>query len=336
MRLFLLALLAFAPSSAFAHCHFQYQVIGPGGIFYQLDMAPFRFLGVLPGGTPTQLGPVVARTEKQQLEIYHTVNVDLTATDLTGSVSCPTVSLNLDGPPVCTDDGAGGLPVCTPTFTITQTGANAYSCVSSCAASPQPHNPAANFNLPNAPAPPVTAVSPHAAMAGDPPDAIEIRGSGFVGASLAQWNGSPLPTVFIDATTLLALVPANLLASVGTNGVTVLNPGGASSQMAFAVLSSSATAGAPGAAPAPTIRVRPNPWKPTSGVPAVTFDSMPAGSSVKVFSMAARLVKTLDASSGTALWDLTNSEGQAVASGYYFYLVTSSGGSVHGRLALIR
>lgn len=337
MRAVLLAALALIPVRAAAHCHLQYQVTGPGGLFYQLDLvAPFRFLGVLPGGTTSALGPVISWTETQQLELYHAMNVDLTATDLTGSVTCPSVPMNFDGPPACTDDGAGGPPTCVPSFTITQTAPHVFSCTSTCASYPQPHPALTSYYPPNAAPPPVTSVSPHVAMTGSPPDAIEIRGSGFVRASQARWDGTALPTVYVDATTLLALVPANFLMSEGTAGITVLNPGGASSPMSFAVLASSGVAAGPPAAPAPDVRVFPNPWKPGSGTPSVTFDRMPAGSTVKVYSMTARLVKTLDASSGAATWDLTNSGGMAAASGFYFYLVTSAGGSAHGRLALIR
>lgn len=332
-----LLILWLTPLSAGAHCHLQYQVTGPGGLFYTIDLGPsYRFLGVLPGGTTSQLGPVIAWTETEQLEIYHSNQIALTATDMTGSVTCPEVTLNLDGPPTCTDDGAGGPPVCTPSFTVTQTGPNAYACASSCVSYPQPHPALANFYPPNAPAPPVTSVSPHSALAGSPSEAVEIRGSGFVDASQAQWNATPLTTLLVDASTLLALVPAPLMASAGTNSVTVVNPGGASPGMGFAVLASSGASNGPSAAPTPDARAFPNPWTRAAAPAGVTFDTMAPGSKIELYTMSGRLVRTLEAPAGTALWDLRNSAGDAAASGYYFYLITGGGRTQKGRLALVR
>lgn len=230
----LLAFAALAPRLAWAHCRLQYQVIGPGGLFYQVALGSIQNLGVLPGGTTGQLGAEVSWTDIRQLDLTGTIQVSLTATDLTGAVTCPAVSLNLDGPPSCGDDFSPEVfPVCTPSFTVTQTTPHVFNCSSACVSYPQPHTWLANYYLGNAPGPPVASLSPQSAIAGAPSVAVGIRGSGFIGASQVQWNGLPQTTVLVDGTSLLALIPAPLLVSSGTNSVTVLNPGGVSSPLVF-------------------------------------------------------------------------------------------------------
>jgi hypothetical protein len=232
----LLAFAALAPRSAWAHCSLQYQVIGPGGLFYQSGLGPVQNLGILPGGTTGQLGADVSWTDRRYLDLSGTILVTLTATDLTGSVTCPTVSLNLDGPPSCSDDfSPEGFPPCTPSFTVTQTAPHAFSCSSACVSYPQPHTWLANYYLGNAPAPLVSSLSPQSTNAGAPSLAVDIHGSGFVGSSQVQINGSALTTVFVDNSDLLALIPSSLLSTSGTSTVTVLNPGGTSSPAPFVI-----------------------------------------------------------------------------------------------------
>jgi hypothetical protein len=87
------------------------------------------------------------------------------------------------------------------------------------------------------------------------------------------------------------------------------------------------------------VKVFPNPWRANlHGGRPVTFDNMTAGSTIKIFTIAAQWVKTLTADgSGKAAWDLTNDSGQAVASGSYFYLITNAQGQkTRGHLAVIR
>ncbi len=234
----LLAFLTLASRFAWAHCSLQYQVIGPGGLFYQAGLGPIQNLGLLPGGTTSQLGADVSWTDMRYLDLSGTIQVTLTATDLTGSVSCPAISLNLDGPPSCSDDfSPEGFPPCTPSFTVTQTAPHIFSCSSSCVSYPQPHNWLANYYLGNSPAPPLSALSPQSTLVGTPALALAIQGSGFVGASQVQWTGSPLTTVLVSNSSLLALIPSSLIVSSGTNNVTVLNPGGTSSPLVFSALS---------------------------------------------------------------------------------------------------
>jgi hypothetical protein len=83
----------------------------------------------------------------------------------------------------------------------------------------------------------------------------------------------------------------------------------------------------------------PNPWR-SDRHPGqyVTFDQLTEGTTIRIFSIAAQHVKTLNTQSGTSVqWDLTNESGATVASGIYLYLVTNGAGQqASGKLAVIR
>jgi hypothetical protein len=91
--------------------------------------------------------------------------------------------------------------------------------------------------------------------------------------------------------------------------------------------------------PLGAVRAYPNPWRSDKHMNAsIKFDGMPAGSSIKLFTVSAHEVKTLIAdSSGMASWDRTNDQGALVASGVYIYLIIDpAGNDVSGKLAIIR
>ena len=103
----------------------------------------------------------------------------------------------------------------------------------------------------------ITGLNPAATTAGSTGFTLTVNGTGFGPGSSAQWNGAALPTQVINATQLNATVSANLVASVGTASVTVLNPNGSISNASNFTISSpvfsitslnppSATAGGPG------------------------------------------------------------------------------------------
>ena len=86
------------------------------------------------------------------------------------------------------------------------------------------------------------------------------------------------------------------------------------------------------------VRAYPNPWRSDKHAnTAVKFGNMPAGSTVKIFTVSAEEVKKLSAdSSGAAQWDRTNSAGERIASGVYIYLVIDPhGNETSGKLAII-
>jgi uncharacterized protein (TIGR03437 family) len=82
------------------------------------------------------------------------------------------------------------------------------------------------------PTPSITSLSPDSAAAGGPAFTLTVNGAGFVSGATVQWSGIPLSTSFVSATQLTASVPASLIASSGSPGVTVLNPGGTGSNPA--------------------------------------------------------------------------------------------------------
>jgi IPT/TIG domain len=91
---------------------------------------------------------------------------------------------------------------------------------------------------PNSPVPSLGSVTPSSAVAGGSDLEITLKGSGFVTASMAEWNGTPLATAFMNNGQLVAIIPAADLATGGTANVTVTTPapgGGTSRQVTFTV-----------------------------------------------------------------------------------------------------
>jgi hypothetical protein len=79
-----------------------------------------------------------------------------------------------------------------------------------------------------------------------------------------------------------------------------------------------------------SLLVYPNPARPSDGDAAMTFSGLPGDSTVRIYSLSGDLVREMSpASSGDALWDLTNSQSEPVASGLYVF-VASHGGSGEG------
>jgi hypothetical protein len=89
----------------------------------------------------------------------------------------------------------------------------------------------------------------------------------------------------------------------------------------------------------PDVRAYPNPWRVDRHAGAsMTFDNMALNSTIKIFTLAAHWVRSISAPAGTAAWDLTNDDGQRVASGYYFYVVTTNDDrqTVRGKIGIIK
>lgn len=70
----------------------------------------------------------------------------------------------------------------------------------------------------------VTFVTPHELALGAADAQISITGTGFRPTHVALWNGAPLQTAFVSATSLTAVVPAPLLAIPGDGFVQVSEP----------------------------------------------------------------------------------------------------------------
>ncbi len=131
--------------------------------------------------------------------------------------------------------GATQLTAVVPASMLSSTGA-----LSLTVANPAPGggaNAPTSFMV-NNPAPSVSALSPSAVVFGAPATSVTVSGSGFVASSVVYAGTTPLATTFVGATQLTAIVPASMLASVGSLSVTVANPapgGGASAPVPFNV-----------------------------------------------------------------------------------------------------
>ena len=95
------------------------------------------------------------------------------------------------------------------------------------------------------------------------------------------------------------------------------------------------------------VRVYPNPWRSDKPAhlshPWVTFDNMPLGATVKIFTASGREVKKMTPAVNSVQWDLANESGDKVASGVYLYLITvgdtgygGDGQKLRGKLAIIK
>jgi hypothetical protein len=91
--------------------------------------------------------------------------------------------------------------------------------------------------------------------------------------------------------------------------------------------------------PLNAVKVYPNPWRADKHQNvSLKFEGVPAGSVIKLFTIAAQEVKVLAAdASGSASWDRTNTSGERVASGVYIYLIIDpQGNETSGKLAVIQ
>jgi hypothetical protein len=88
------------------------------------------------------------------------------------------------------------------------------------------------------PVPTITSLSPPSASINTGAFTLTVNGSGFVGGSQVQWNGTNLTTTYVGSTQLTAAVPAANISNAGSEAVTVVNPlpgGGTSNSAAFPV-----------------------------------------------------------------------------------------------------
>jgi uncharacterized protein (TIGR03437 family) len=83
----------------------------------------------------------------------------------------------------------------------------------------------------------IAGVDPPAINAGYPFPTLQmtVKGSGFANGAVVDWNGSPLPTTFVNFTQLMVSVPAADYASPGTATVTVVSGGATSNSATFTI-----------------------------------------------------------------------------------------------------
>ena len=108
----------------------------------------------------------------------------------------------------------------------------------------------------NNPVPSIASLNPTTVAAGGPAFTLTVNGSGFIQASVVNFNGNAKATTFVSASQLTATIPASDIAASGNSNVTVTNPapgGGTTSNFTFTISSA--------ANPAPTLAS----ISPTSG-----------------------------------------------------------------------
>lgn len=85
--------------------------------------------------------------------------------------------------------------------------------------------------------------------------------------------------------------------------------------------------------------IYPNPVRAALGHDKVTFENLTNNVMIRIFKANGDLVREINATdtNGAIIWDLTNDNGNKIASGVYFYLITNElGQKIKGKLAIIR
>ncbi|MES2390172.1 MAG: Ig-like domain repeat protein [Acidobacteriota bacterium] len=90
----------------------------------------------------------------------------------------------------------------------------------------------------------VTSITPPTANLGDAAKTVTLVGVGFLANSVVQVNGTAIATTFVNATTLMAVIPASNFTTAQTLSVTVVDPtqGQTSTAVNFVVNAPTATA----------------------------------------------------------------------------------------------
>ena len=78
-------------------------------------------------------------------------------------------------------------------------------------------------------APTITSLSPTSAAAGGAAFTLTVNGTNFVAGSVVRWNGANRTTTYVSGTRLTAGITAADIATAGSFPVTVVNPGGGTS-----------------------------------------------------------------------------------------------------------
>ncbi len=180
----------------------------------------------------------------------------------------------------------------------------------------------------------LNSISPSSATVGGVGFTLTLTGSNFTASSQIRWNGNARSTLFINSTQIQAVISDSDLIRVGQVSIVVFDPvTGTSQPQTFSILQAAAA----GVSDLGAARIYPNPWAADQNSGPIHFDRLPPDSTVKIFTISARWVKTLAASGGAVNWDRTNDSGDAVAAGYYIYLITDSAGhKTKGKLAIVR
>lgn len=83
----------------------------------------------------------------------------------------------------------------------------------------------------------------------------------------------------------------------------------------------------------------PVPFRGDQGQGGITFTALPGSADIRIYSIAGRLVKKIaknDFSSDAVAWNVTNDNGEKVASGLYLFVIESGSFVKKGKLVVIR
>lgn len=86
------------------------------------------------------------------------------------------------------------------------------------------------------------------------------------------------------------------------------------------------------------VYVYPNPLKPDSDTDVVTFNRLPSGASIRIYTILGELVSAMEnITTGSMQWDTRNKHGKRVTSGVYLYVLTDDQGRIkRGKVVIIR
>ena len=85
------------------------------------------------------------------------------------------------------------------------------------------------LSIADASGPVLSSINPSSVTAGGPAFTLTVNGPNFLSSSTVRWNGSNRTTTFVNSSQLTAAIPAADIAAPGTASLTVMNPGGATS-----------------------------------------------------------------------------------------------------------
>ncbi len=80
----------------------------------------------------------------------------------------------------------------------------------------------------------------------------------------------------------------------------------------------------------------PVPFVPSRGQTDVTFTNLSSQTTIRIFDIDGKEVRSIDANGATQVWDARNNSGEEVASGVYLYLLSDAHETKAGKLMVIR
>ena len=187
-----------------------------------------------------------------------------------------------------------------------------------------------------APVPVLNYLTPDTAVAGTTAFTMGVSGLGFEAYSYVMWNSTPLGTTFIDGNTLSAVVPSNLISTVGVANVWVVTPptnggGGQSDTLPFFIM---APNGIHDIHAVDMMSVYPNPANTQLNISYVSTQT--GNMEISLYDLQGRLVKTsgnIDFQSGNGMLRQDVSD---LSEGIYQLVIRSAEGSATRKITVVR